>query len=130
MAHKRPLVAVINSDLTFLQMMADILEDEGYDALIMEESGAAFEVIKQRMPALVVIEMLLTDPERGWMVLNKMRLDPRTTIIPVIVASTATDLIQRNEKHLREKRCDILLKPFDLEELLAMVEKHIDLTEK
>ena len=59
------------------------------------------------------------------MVLNKMRLHPDTTHIPVIIASTISQLILDNETHLRSKGCDILQKPFDLEELLTMVGKFV-----
>jgi hypothetical protein len=37
------------------------------------------------------------------MVLNKMRLHPQTAHIPVIIASTTTQLRRDNEKHLRSK---------------------------
>jgi CheY-like chemotaxis protein len=72
-----------------------------------------------------MIELVITDPEAGLMVLNKMRLHPKTARIPVIVASTITQLIRDNEEHLQSKGCDILPKPFDLEELLTMVGKYV-----
>jgi CheY-like chemotaxis protein len=124
---KRPFIVVTNTDLSFLEMIREFLEDEGYAVEIVEEEDQAFELIKERQPALVILELLILDPERGLMVLNKMRLDPQTTHIPVIIASTATQLVRDNEAHLRAKRCDILLKPFDLEELLTMVSTHAPL---
>jgi CheY-like chemotaxis protein len=127
MASKRPQIVVVNSDLSFLQMIAELLGEEGYDTAIIQEDSGAFTQIKELQPALVMIELMLSDPERGLMVLNKMRLDPQTAAIPVIIASTATDLIDRNEQHLRAKRCDILLKPFDLEELLTIIGRHVPL---
>jgi CheY-like chemotaxis protein len=122
---ERPLIIILNTDRFFLELMGELLRDEGYDTLIQTESQEAFEVILRRQPHLVIIELLITDPERGWMVLNKMRLHPQTAKIPVVIASTATQLIRDNEQHLREKGCNILLKPFDLEELLTMVSKMI-----
>jgi CheY-like chemotaxis protein len=101
---ERSLIAVVNSDEAFLEMMQEFLEDEGYEAVTLKQNHRAFEQIKARKPQLVFIELVLTDPESGWMILNKMRLDPQTTTIPVIIASTATDLIARNEEHLRAKR--------------------------
>ena len=58
-------------------------------------------------------------------VLNKMRLHPDTTRIPVILASTTTQLLRDNEANFRAKGCDILPKPFDLEELLTIVGKYV-----
>ena len=122
---ERPLVVVMNADRTFLEMMSEFLTEEGYDVLIVQEGPEAFDIIKNRMPAVVLLELLVTDPERGLMVLNKMRLHPETARIPVIIASTVTQLIRDNEPHLRAKGCDILQKPFELEELLSMMGKYI-----
>lgn len=123
-----PVVAVVNADREFLELMAELLRDEGYEAIIVHENATAYPILKQRMPALIVLELIITNPEAGWMVLNKLRLDPQTAHIPIIIASTATDLIARNEANLREKHCDILLKPFDLEEFLVMVAKYAPLS--
>jgi DNA-binding response OmpR family regulator len=122
---ERPLLMAVNADMAFLEMIRDFLNDEGYEVIIMRENQAAFEVIVERKPRLVMIELLITDPESGLMVLNKMRLHPETTHIPVILASTTTQLLRDNEAHFRAKGCDILPKPFDLEELLTIVGTYV-----
>jgi len=68
---------------------------------------------------------LITNPEAGLTILNKMRLHPETRRIPVIIASTITQLLRDNEDHLRAKGCDLLTKPFNLEELLIIIEKYL-----
>ena len=118
---ERPLIMIVNTDQYFIELMSELLRDEGYETLTMMEGQEAFEVILHRQPQLVMIELVITDPERGWMVLNKMRLHPETAKIPAIIASTGGPLIRDNEEHLRSKGCDILLKPFDLEEMLTIV---------
>src|SRR4051812_43490524 len=122
---ERPLLLVLNADMAFLEMIQEFLGEEGYEVVIMRENQAAFEVILERKPRLVMIELIITDPESGLMVLNKMRLHPETTHIPVILASTTTQLLRDNEVHFRSKGCDILPKPFDLEELLTIVGKYV-----
>jgi len=122
---ERPLIIIINADMAFLDMMREFLRDEGYEAITVQEKAEVFQIILNRKPQLVIIELLIHDPEAGLMVLNKMRLHPQTARIPVIIASTATQLIRDNEEHLRAKGCDILRKPFELEELLTMVERMI-----
>ena len=122
---ERPLIIVLNADMDFLAMIREFLCDEGYEVLIVQENQSAFEVIGERRPRLVMIELLITNPEAGLMVLNKMRLHPETTHIPVIIATTTTQLIRDNEAHLRSKGCDFLAKPFDLEELLTIVGKYV-----
>ncbi len=92
---------------------------------LLREDQDPFKTILARKPQLVIIELLFTDPEAGLMVLNKMRLHPETKQIPVILASTITQLLRENEEHLRAKGCDFLQKPFDLEELLTIVGRYV-----
>jgi len=106
-------------------MIREFLMDEGYDAITLHENQAAFQAILDKMPRLVMIELVITNPEAGLMVLNKMRLHPETAHIPVIIATTTTQLIRENEAHLRSKGCDFLAKPFDLEELLTIIGKYV-----
>lgn len=122
---ERPLVIILNADLSFLELMREFLSEEGYNVRIVGENTSAFETILAERPQLVIIELMIHDPEAGLMVLNKMRLHPVTRKTPVIIASTTTQLIRDNEEHLRSKGCEILPKPFDLEELLTMVGKFV-----
>lgn len=129
--HKtKPLIAVVNQDTLFLELMEGFLEDEGYEAFIEKHANPdeSFVSVKNRKPDLVVLDVLLTNPEAGFTIINLMRLDPQTAYIPIIVCSTSSALMRENEQRLREKRCDILLKPFELEELLAMVSKYVNHT--
>jgi DNA-binding response OmpR family regulator len=122
---ERPLIMVLNADQQFLDMIAEFLGEEGYDAVTFKEDMASFDAILQRQPDLVMIELVITNPEAGLMVVNKMRLHPQTARIPIIIASTITQLLRDNEAHLRSKGCDILPKPFDLEELLTIIGKYV-----
>lgn len=127
---EHPLIIVLNTDREFLHMIQEFLGEEGYAVQVVLESPGAFEHILTNRPRLVIIELVITDPEAGLMVLNKMRLHPQTTRIPVILASTTTQLLRENEAHFRSKGCDILHKPFDLEELLTMVGRFVSPTAK
>ncbi len=55
-------------------------------------------------------------------ILELLRLDPATSHIPIIVCSADSRLLREKESILRGKGCDILEKPFDLEDLLAKVQ--------
>jgi CheY-like chemotaxis protein len=124
MAH-RPLVAVVNNDTAFLELMHDLLEEEGYETLIHKEGSSAYEALKKEQPALLILDIRLGAPEEGWNVLELLKLDPKTVGMPVIVCSA--DAIQLREKapRLHELGCATLEKPFDLAELLALVAQHL-----
>jgi CheY-like chemotaxis protein len=124
MAHK-PLIAVVNNDTAFLELMQELLNDEGYETLIHKEGSTAYQKLKKEQPALLILDIRLGAPEEGWNVLELLKLDPQTASMPVIVCSA--DAVQLREKapRLHELGCATLEKPFDLAELLALVAQHI-----
>lgn len=115
-------ITVVNEDTAYLRMMETLLTLEGYEAIAWREGHGAYELIKRERPDLVILDIRLEHPEAGWVVLDLMRLDPETAHIPVIVASGDLRVLREKEELLRAKRCDILPKPFDLQELLAKIQ--------
>lgn len=112
---------MVNDDTAFLDLMNQLLTDEGYDCFIHVVGSTAYEKVKEAAPDLVVLDIRMGDPEAGWHVLDMMRLDPETRDIPVIVCSAdALQLREKNER-LRQQNAQSIEKPFDLEELLTMV---------
>ncbi|MCA1668281.1 MAG: response regulator [Thermomicrobia bacterium] len=117
----KSLIAVVNDDTLFLELMHDLLTQEGYRTAIWKEGDKAYEMIKEHRPVLVILDIRMERPDTGWMVLELMRLDPATAQIPVIICSADTARIREKEAYLREKGCDVLEKPFLLEDLLERV---------
>jgi CheY-like chemotaxis protein len=117
----KPLITVVNDDTTFLGLMEELLGEEGYNTLIIKSSDTAYEVIKKKEPALVVLDIRMQSADAGFLILDLMRLDPATAQIPVIICSAATAFVRENEAHFRAMGCDILPKPFLLHELLTKV---------
>ncbi len=121
----KSLVAVVNDDTLFLELMHDLLTEEGYRAVIWKEGDKAYNMIKEHRPVLVILDIRMEHPDTGWMVLELMRLDPETAHIPVIICSADTSRIREKEAYLREKGCAVLEKPFLLEDLLEKVQAFI-----
>lgn len=121
----RQHIAVVNDDTIFLDLMHDLLSDEGYETTIMKVSGEAFEAIKALQPSLVVLDIWMQRADNGWEVLNLIRLDPSTADIPVIVSSTDIRDLEAKEPLLRSLNCDVLPKPFNLQTLLDKVNEAI-----
>ncbi len=117
----RPLIAVVNDDTTFLQLMHDLLIDEGYEVFIEKEHGNAPAAIRKHRPDLIILDIRMDHPESGMQILEVIRLDPTTVNLPVIVCSADHRFLRDKEALLREKHCDILEKPFDLNDLLKKV---------
>lgn len=117
----RPLIAVVNDDPAFLELMHDLLTDERYQTILLHEGSSAYDMIRRQNTDLVILDLRLEHPEAGWKTLELLRLDPETTDIPVIVCSADTRALREKEDWLRERDVKILEKPFNLDDLLMIV---------
>lgn len=115
-------IAVVNDDTQFLDMMAAVLEEVGWETEIYRESHGAFEGLKQSPPDLIILDIRIEGREAGWTLLELLTLDRAMSAIPVIVCSAAVDDLRSHEEWLREHGIAILPKPFDIPHLYQQVE--------
>lgn len=114
-------IAIVNNDPDFLSLMDDLLDDEGYDSLVVHEAQHAYETLKSEGPDLIILDIRINEPEDGWNIAQLLTLDPETHHIPVIVCSADLPSLRAREQWLREHEIGALPKPFDLDDLLASV---------
>ena len=97
----RKRITIINDDAVYMELMKDLLEEEGYRATIWDRKDNAYYVIKRERPNLVIIDIRLQSPDEGWKILEQVRLDPMTTNIPVIICSADTQFLRWKRRQLR-----------------------------
>ncbi|MCL5958321.1 MAG: response regulator [Chloroflexi bacterium] len=117
-------IAVIDDDPDFLGLMQMLLQGEGYEVEGCSEGSKAYEFIRNWKPGLVYLDIRMAG-ETGWEILDELKKDPSTRDIVVIVTSAATIEIKAAEPELRAKGCDILLKPFDIDEVLSKTRQYV-----
>ena len=122
-ASDRPLIIVVNDDTAFLQLMEQLLEDEGYEAEVMKSTKNALEHIKERRPALIVLDVRINNEEAGLLLLDLITLDPETRSIPVVIASANLQALAGREDELASKGMYVIAKPFDIDDLAALIRK-------
>ena len=125
MGQPNTLIALVNDDTAYLELMEELLNEEGYRAVVSPVGKDAYQMIRKGQPRLVILDIAITHPDSGWVVLSLIRLDPTTTQIPVMVCSANTPLFRDSADRLREMRCETLEKPFDLEAMLAKIREII-----
>jgi CheY-like chemotaxis protein len=117
-------VAVINDDTTFLDLMRELLEDEGgYDVLICKEWDNAYQFVRDHLPDLIIQDIRIGGEEHGWTILNLLTLDPLTRPTPIIVCSAAIQSLHAHQEWLSRYGIRALPKPFDLDTLLGSIEE-------
>jgi adenylate cyclase len=117
-------IVVVNDNPEFLELGETLLSEERYQVSVCVHGDKAYQLIKGEQPDLVILDVRMVGVDE-WQVLDMIKLDPDTADIPVIVCSAAVREIQAAEARLREQKCDILLKPFNIDELLAKVQTHV-----
>ncbi len=120
-ANKKTIVAVDDSP-ELLEIVQTCLEAEGYRVVASRDLEGATPTVKETRPDLVIADV------RGggvadWHAVNSVKLDSSTASVPMLVCTGAVQELREREPWLREHGCDVLLKPFDLDELLAKVEQ-------
>lgn len=123
-----PLIAVVNDDTTFLDLMCDLLESEGYRSQTYKIAKDAYRELKRDNPNLIVVDIRMETPEAGWQLIELLRLDPELRATPLIACSADRPFLRDKAEYLRAHACDILEKPFDLEDLLVKVASALAMT--
>lgn len=72
-------------------------------------------------PDLVILDLIFRQENLGLELLQKMKLQPDLTSLPVIVCSAAVNDIREMQGYLASQGVLTILKPFDIDTLLAPV---------
>ncbi|WP_394664374.1 sigma-54-dependent transcriptional regulator [uncultured Sphingomonas sp.] len=112
-------ILVVDDELDIRELVAGVLEDEGYEARVAADSDAALEAVAVRRPSLVLLDVWLQGSKLdGLELLDEIkRRDPS---IPVLVISGHGNL-DTAVAAIRKGAADFIEKPFEAERLLLMV---------
>ncbi len=83
-------ILIVDDDPHYLEMTADVLEDEGYDVRIATDGAAGIAAIEQHAPDVVLLDLMMPEVN-GFEVVSHMRGHPATAGIPIVIV-TAKDL--------------------------------------
>jgi CheY-like chemotaxis protein len=124
-ASQRKHIFVINDTVAILDLFRELLEEEGYRVTTDGFSVELLEMlgrVKADRPDLLVLDFIIQDEGRGWQFLQLLKMDRATADIPVIVCTAAVKLVEELQMHLDTMGVSVVLKPFDIEHLLAKID--------
>src|SRR5580693_2439594 len=110
-------VLIVEDDPSIALGLRMNLEAEGYGVLSAEDGEKALEVVREKEPHLVILDVMLP-AMNGFEVLRTLRHDGFT--MPIIVLSARTGEIDK-VTGLELGAEDYVAKPFSLAELLARI---------
>jgi|SRR6185437_6758193 len=115
-------IAVVNDDVDFIDAIKILLTElNNYTVSVIHEGEKAYQIIKKAMPDLIVLDIRMDTPHRGWSILDLLKLDPQTNHIPIIIC-TATTVNEEKTNWLKKHNIALLLKPFDINDLTTIID--------
>lgn len=117
-------VLVVDDDQEVREIVADVLRDAGYTVYEAPDGQPALERLRAHPGSLVVLLDLMMPGLDGYAVLEALAADaPRAQRHAYILFSASrTTLPSRVAALLKQLNASSLPKPFDLDELLAVVQ--------
>ncbi len=111
-------VLVVEDDEAVSQLLVALLEDRGYGAVPAYDGRSAMRLARELRPHLITLDLGLPGVD-GHAVLERLKADPVTREIPVVVISAFTQILPAGD---RKKLAYLLGKPFDVTEVLEVIQ--------
>ncbi len=123
MANKKVIIFDDEGDL--LKVTQVILESRGFDVVAYDSSRNAIENIKKEKPDLILLDIFMPYKD-GYQVCDEVRCDQEIKDIPIIVCTAQTvekGLIDKAHEFYGAN--DYIVKPFEIDELIEKIKKHL-----
>lgn len=126
MQNRKPYhILYIEDDPEMIDLVSLILDRGGYLLSGTCSGQQGIELIEKSPPDLILLDLMIPDLD-GWDIYQKMKADPKTENIPVIIITAKSQPIDRVLGLHIAKVDDYLTKPFHPQELIDSIEKVLE----
>ena len=115
----RRLVLVIDDDPDVISLLTQEIEEEGYQVIGATRALEGIEKAKQINPYAITLDIMMPGMD-GWEAISRLKGDPATRDIPLIVVS----IIDNKDLGFRLGADEYLLKPVDKESLIRVLRRY------
>jgi CheY-like chemotaxis protein len=122
-----PLILIVDDDYDFLEINRIVLEGAGYRVHTATNPDEALARIDDDLPDLVITDLMMTSIDAGFSLSARLKDDPRTAGVPIIISTSVSSQLGLNfkpqsERDLEQMRVDAYFdKPIDPSALLDKV---------
>ena len=118
---KSKTIFVVEDDPGISFVLSELLEGEGFKVQVAENGVVDLELLqKHGVPSLILLDMIM--PKMNGWEFAKEFTEKYDHLCPIIVMTAAADAKQRAKDI---NAVDLIEKPFDFDQILATIKKHI-----
>ena len=114
-------ILIVDDSPYIVDGLAALLKRKGYKPLIAHGGDEAIEILASRLPDLILLDIMM-EPMDGWETLEKIKEDPGTNDVPVLMFSAKKISPQEAHDH-RLKIEDFVSKPVNPAHLMESIQR-------
>ncbi|MCM8792500.1 MAG: response regulator transcription factor [Candidatus Omnitrophica bacterium] len=114
-------ILIVEDEKELVKLIAFHMTIAGYEVFSANDGIEALETCKADRPDLIILDIMLPKID-GWEVCRRLKLDPKTSNIPIIILSALQD-IDDKLKGFYLGSDDYVTKPFSPRELVVRVKR-------
>ena len=115
-------ILIVDDDPNIVQMLSDVLSDEGYEVLTATQSLRAFDRAKEAQPDLILMDIMMPYLD-GLDQIKLLSLDEDLKDIPIIVITAKAGALAGIGNLQALRIVDHLYKPFEISDLLDKINR-------
>ena len=113
-------IVVVEDEIGVQSMLCDVIQSVGDTVLGVEHAGTALALLKNTNVDLIVIDLMLPDMP-GTHLAAALREDGQTHTPMIAISADYANLLSARRSGLFQ---EVIRKPFDVDELLRLVDVH------
>ena len=117
-------VLIIEDEPDILDLIGDLLALEGYEVHTLQRIPYGLDQIRLLAPNAIVLDLRLPGVG-GIELLRLLAADLKLRRTPVVICSGASDLTRVYGPEIATLGCEVVRKPFDLEDLIGSVRRAV-----
>ena len=121
MQSKQKKILVVDDEPDILEFLQDLLEGEGYAVTVTDKAEYVEKLQAEGLPDLILIDILLSGKD-GHEIVKHLKSQETTRHLPVIMFSAHPSA---EETAKLAGADEFVAKPFELDEVLAKIAKHV-----
>ncbi len=118
----KPKVLIVDDDPINIEVLEGYLSKD-YDILKAHDGNEAIIIVEANPPDIILLDILMPRMN-GYEVCKKLKEDPKTNHIPIVMVTSLHEIEDRN-KAIETGADDFITKPFDIIELSVRVKSHL-----